>query len=65
MDEGEWKMTTKHEVWYTHEDGHRELKAICSSGNEAFEYVLFGQGQSVDYATTYGGWSIEVKEVEE
>ncbi len=55
-------MAEKHEVWYTHENGHRELKAILSSGNEAFEYILFGQGQSVDYALRHAGWSIEVTE---
>lgn len=58
-------MTVKHEIWYTHENGHRELKAVCSSANEAFEYILWNQGQSVSYATEYGGWSIEEREADE
>lgn len=55
-------MVKKYEVWYTHETGHRELKAVCSSHNEAFEYVLFIQPNSVSHATTYEGWSIEEAE---
>lgn len=55
-------MPEKHEVWYTHDNGHRELMAVCSSGNEAFEYVLFAQPNSVDHATRHEGWAIVVKE---
>jgi hypothetical protein len=40
----------------SHDD---KVIAECSTETEAFAYVLGVQGQSVDYATTYGGYEIK------
>lgn len=44
-----------------HDDAAKErfdLGDMTANLNAAFEYVLKHQGQSFDYATRYGGWTV-------
>ena len=45
------------ELWNVTHDGERKGGPF-NGHNEAFAYLLRAQGQSVHYATTYGGWAI-------
>lgn len=44
-------------MWVVRQDG--VIKSVNDTENDAWLFVLKAQGQSVDYALTHGGWTIE------
>jgi hypothetical protein len=43
-------------IWHVLRGGDEKFRG---TEPECFRFIVFGQGQSVDYATKHGGWTLE------